>query len=70
MGGGYALAFGHAGRDAMGASGFWIAATVGMITGSSLITLYFLKTSRTFERENAPEPESNDNPALGIPKEG
>lgn len=46
LGGGYALAFGHASRPAMGAPGFWIAATVGMVVSSSLITVYFLYVSR------------------------
>jgi len=46
LGGGYALAFGHAGRAPMGAPGFWLAATAGMVLGSVLITLYFLAVSR------------------------
>jgi MATE family multidrug resistance protein len=46
LGGGYVLAFGHAGRPPMGAPGFWIAATAGVITGSVLIALYFLRVSR------------------------
>ncbi len=46
LGSGYVLAFGHSGRAPMGAPGFWIAATAGMLTGSVLITLYFLRVSR------------------------
>ncbi len=46
LGGGYALAFGHGGRPALGAPGFWIGAIAGMMTGSLLIALYFLRVSR------------------------
>jgi len=46
LGGGYVLAFGHAGQVAMGAPGFWMAATAGLVIGSVLITLYFLQVSR------------------------
>lgn len=44
LGGGYALALGpwmH-----LGASGFWIGATAGVLAGSILIVLYFLRISR------------------------
>jgi MATE family multidrug resistance protein len=51
MAGGYVLAFGHAGRPPMGASGFWVAATVGMMIGSALSSLYFLHVSRVFEEQ-------------------
>ena len=47
LAGGYALAFGHLGGAPMGASGFWVAATAGMVCGSALITVYFLAVSRT-----------------------
>lgn len=43
LAGGYVLAFGSA---QMGAAGFWIAGTAGVLTGSILIVLYFLKVSR------------------------
>ena len=46
LSGGYLLAFGHANRSPMGAPGFWVAATVGMLIGSVLSTLYFLHVSR------------------------
>ncbi len=46
LGGGYALAFGHVGRAPMGAPGFWLAAAIGMLIGSALITAYFLVVSR------------------------
>ncbi len=46
LGGGYVLAFGHAGGTPLGAPGFWVAATAGMVAGSVLITLYFLVVSR------------------------
>lgn len=46
--GGYLLAFGYSGSDGvrMGAQGFWMAAVAGMLIGSVLITLYFLRVSR------------------------
>jgi MATE family multidrug resistance protein len=44
--GGYLLAFGHLHGTPMGAPGFWVAATVGMVIGSLLNTLYFLRVSR------------------------
>ena len=44
LGGGYVLAF--APSMQMGASGFWIAATAGVLTGSILIVAYFLRISR------------------------
>ena len=47
LAGGYALAFGHLGGAPMGTSGFWVAATAGMVCGSALITVYFLAVSRT-----------------------
>ena len=53
MGGGYVLAFGHAGRPPMGAPGFWVAATVGMLIGSLLSSLYFLLVSRVSEQPGA-----------------
>jgi len=46
LGGGYVLAFGRAGGVPLGAPGFWMAATAGMLVGSALITLYFLAVSR------------------------
>ncbi len=46
LAGGYLLAFGNGGRAPMGAPGFWAAAIAGMVTGSILITLYFLRVSR------------------------
>jgi MATE family multidrug resistance protein len=46
LGGGYALAFGHAGRPALGAPGFWIGGLAGMVAGCAIITLYFLHVSR------------------------
>jgi len=46
LGGGYALAFGHAGRPALGAPGFWIGGLAGMVAGCAVITLYFLHVSR------------------------
>ena len=46
LGGGYVLAFGHAGDPPMGAPGFWIAGTAGVFTGSVLIALYFLRVSK------------------------
>lgn len=50
LGGGYLLAFGHLPgvADAMGAPGFWTAATLGMLTGSVLIIAYFVHVSRTY----------------------
>ena len=42
--GGYLLAFDPS--TPMGAPGFWVAAVAGMITGSVLITAYFLRVSR------------------------
>ena len=51
LGGGYALAFGHAGRAPMGAPGFWVAATAGMLSGSILIVLYFLRVSRVPQQD-------------------
>jgi MATE family multidrug resistance protein len=44
LGGGYLFAFAPSMK--MGASGFWIGATAGLLTGSLLITLYFLRVSR------------------------
>ena len=44
LGGGYLLAFGPSMH--LGAPGFWIAGTVGVLTGSVLIVLYFLAVSR------------------------
>ena len=44
LGGGYVLAFGPSMH--MGASGFWIAATAGVLTGGLLIVFYFLRISR------------------------
>ena len=44
LGGGYVLAFGPSTH--MGAAGFWIAATAGVLTGGLLILLYFLRVSR------------------------
>ncbi len=44
LGGGYLLAFGPATH--MGAPGFWVAATAGVVTGSLLIVSYFLRISR------------------------
>ena len=44
LGGGYMLAFGASIH--MGASGFWIAATAGVLTGGILIVFYFLRVSR------------------------
>ncbi len=44
LGGGYVLAFGPSMH--MGASGFWIAATAGVLTGGLLIVFYFLRVSR------------------------
>ena len=44
LGGGYLLAFGSSWD--MGAAGFWIAGTAGVLTGSILIVLYFLRISR------------------------
>ena len=46
LGGGYILAFGHGGRAPLGAPGFWIAATAGLMIGSILSTLYFLRVSQ------------------------
>ena len=46
LAGGYLLAFGHGGRAPMGAPGFWAAAIAGMLSGSILITIYFLRVSR------------------------
>ncbi|MEO8203931.1 MAG: MATE family efflux transporter, partial [Betaproteobacteria bacterium] len=68
LGGGYVLAFGHAGLPAMGAAGFWIGATVGMVTGSVVITLYFLHVSRIETQHAASQayagmPASMDNQA-------
>ncbi|MBS0335225.1 MAG: MATE family efflux transporter [Proteobacteria bacterium] len=47
LGGGYALAFGYAGRAPMGAPGFWLAATAALMAGSVVMTLYFLAVSRS-----------------------
>ena len=44
LGGGYVLAFGPVAH--MGAPGFWVAATAGMLTGCILIVWYFLRVSR------------------------
>jgi MATE family multidrug resistance protein len=44
LGGGYVLALGPSMH--MGAPGFWIAGTAGVVTGSVLIVLYFLRISR------------------------
>ena len=44
LAGGYALAF--APSMAMGAAGFWIAGTAGLLAGAILIILYFLRVSR------------------------
>ncbi len=44
LGGGYVLAFGPSTH--MGAPGFWVAATAGVVTGSLLIVSYFLRISR------------------------
>ena len=44
LGGGYALAF--APSMHLGAAGFWIAATAGVLIGAILIVSYFLKVSR------------------------
>ena len=44
LGGGYALAF--APSMHMGAQGFWLAGTAGVLTGSVLIVAYFLRISR------------------------
>ncbi len=44
LGGGYLLAFGPSMR--MGAAGYWIAAIAGVVTGSILIVMYFLRVSR------------------------
>ncbi len=44
LGGGYLLALGPAMH--MGAPGFWIGATAGVLTGSILIVFYFLRISR------------------------
>jgi len=44
LGGGYALALGPSLH--MGAAGFWIGATAGVLTGSILIVVYFLRVSR------------------------
>jgi len=44
LGGGYLLAFGSSTQ--MGAAGFWIAGTAGVLTGSVLIIVYFLRVSR------------------------
>ena len=44
LGGGYVLAFGPSMH--MGAAGFWISATAGVLIGSILIVCYFLKVSR------------------------
>jgi multidrug resistance protein, MATE family len=44
LGGGYALALGPSMH--LGAPGFWIAGTAGVVTGSVLIVLYFLRVSR------------------------
>ncbi len=46
LGGGYLLAFGHGGRAPLGAPGFWMAATAGMLAASLLVTAYFLAVSR------------------------
>jgi len=43
LAGGYVLAFGP---SQMGAAGFWIAGTAGVLAGSILIVLYFLRVSR------------------------
>jgi MATE family multidrug resistance protein len=45
LGGGYVLALGPSTH--MGAPGFWIAATAGVLTGSVLIVLYFLRVSQS-----------------------
>ncbi len=55
LGGGYALAFGVGARAPLGAPGFWMGASAGMVTGSVLTTLYFLRVSRV-ERWNNPPP--------------
>ena len=44
LGGGYVLAF--APSMHMGAQGFWLAGTAGVLTGSGLIVAYFLRVSR------------------------
>jgi MATE family, multidrug efflux pump len=44
LGGGYVLAFGPSMH--MGASGFWVAATAGVLTGGILIVFYFLRVSQ------------------------
>ena len=43
LAGGYVLAFGS---PQMGAAGFWIGATAGVLIGSILIVMYFLRISR------------------------
>jgi MATE family multidrug resistance protein len=43
LGGGYVLAFG---APRMGAAGFWIGGTAGLVIGCILIVLYFLRVSR------------------------
>ena len=44
LGGGYVLAFGPSTQ--MGAAGFWIGGTAGMVLGCLLIVFYFLRVSR------------------------
>ncbi len=58
LGGGYALAFGTAARPALGAPGFWVAACAGMVTGSVLITWYFLVVSRVEDTEEVGRAQS------------
>jgi MATE family multidrug resistance protein len=54
LSGGYVLAFGLAGRPAMGAPGFWMGAIAGMLAGSVLNTLYFMRVSRIAGEQLAP----------------
>jgi len=46
LAGGYVLAFGKSTH--MGAAGFWVAGTAGLLAGGVLITLYFQRVSRAF----------------------
>jgi MATE family multidrug resistance protein len=47
LGGGYALGIGGIGVEApMRATGFWLAAVVGMTLTAALVSVYFLRVSR------------------------
>jgi MATE family multidrug resistance protein len=47
LGGGYAVGIaGLGGRAPMAASGFWLAAVIGMTLAATAVTVYFLKISR------------------------